>query len=94
MRCYSIIMGLKVYFMDDDKKVQGDCVVIKALSSGVQIIGLTRGDDTRSHHIEMLDSGEVMVAQFTDRTSAIKIKGDAEIYTAHGVVTSERKKIN
>ena len=33
-----------------------------------------------------------MVAQFTDHTSAMKIRGEAEIHTANGVVTSEGKK--
>jgi len=65
-----------------------DYVVIKAKGSGVNIIGMTRGRDTRFHHTEKLDSGEVMIAQFTENTSAIKIRGNAEIYTAYGVVRS------
>ena len=36
-----------------------DYIVVKALSEGVQVIGLTRGGETRSHHTEMLDAGEV-----------------------------------
>ncbi len=68
-----------------------DYVVVKALSDGVQVIGLTRGGETRSHHTEMLDAGEVLVAQFTTKTSAIKIRGDAEIMTKHGIVKSNRK---
>lgn len=63
-----------------------DYIAIKALESGVQIIGLTRGDDTKSHHIEKLDNGDVLVAQFTDKTSAIKIKGNAEVYTKFGKI--------
>jgi len=74
------------------EKPTPDYVVIKALASGVQIMGLTRGSETRSHHSELLDAGEVLVAQFTDNTSAIKIKGNAEIYTPYGVVVSEKKK--
>ncbi|MDR3052100.1 MAG: trp RNA-binding attenuation protein MtrB [Oscillospiraceae bacterium] len=65
-----------------------DFVVIKALESGVTIIGMTRGKDTRFHHTEKLDEGEVMIAQFTENTSAIKIRGRAQILTCHGSVTS------
>lgn len=71
---------------------QSDYIVIKAKEDGVNVIGLTRGDDTKFHHTEKLDSGEVMVAQFTEHTSAMKIRGEAEIHTANGVVLSERKK--
>lgn len=62
--------------------------VIKALEDGVTIIGLTRGKDTRFHHTEKLDAGEVMIAQFTEHTSAVKIRGKAEVWTKHGLVTS------
>ena len=71
---------------------QSDYIVIKAKEDGVNVIGLTRGDDTKFHHTEKLDYGEVMVAQFTEHTSAMKIRGEAEIHTANGVVLSERKK--
>ena len=71
---------------------QSDYIVIKAKEDGVNVIGLTRGDDTKFHHTEKLDCGEVMVAQFTEHTSAMKIRGEAEIHTANGVVLSERKK--
>ncbi len=63
-----------------------DYIVIKALENGVTIIGLTRGRDTRFHHTEKLDAGEVYVAQFTEITSAIKIRGKAQIYTKHGML--------
>jgi transcription attenuation protein (tryptophan RNA-binding attenuator protein) len=63
-------------------------VIIKALKDGVNIIGMTRGRDTKFHHTEILDKGEVMIAQFTENTSAIKIRGNAQIYTKHGVVIS------
>ena len=63
-------------------------IVIKALEDGVNIIGMTRGRDTRFHHTEKLDNGEVMVAQFTENTSAIKIRGKAQILTEHGEVES------
>lgn len=66
----------------------GDFVVIKALQNGVTIIGMTRGKDTRFHHTEKLDAGEVMIAQFTENTSAIKVRGKAQIMTRHGEITS------
>ena len=63
-------------------------VVIKALENGVAIIGLTRGMETKFHHSEKMDKGEVMLAQFTEHTSAIKIRGKAEILTEHGNIQS------
>ncbi|AIE60551.1 trp RNA-binding attenuation protein MtrB [Bacillus methanolicus] len=66
----------------------GDYVVIKALDDGVNVIGLTRGIDTRFHHSEKLDKGEVMIAQFTEHTSAIKIRGRAKIMTSNGEIES------
>lgn len=66
----------------------GSYVIIKALENGVNIIGLTRGRDTRFHHTEKLDAGEVYIAQFTEITSAIKIKGKAEITSAYGKTLS------
>lgn len=69
---------------------QNDFIVVKALEDGVTIIGLTRGQDTRFHHTEKLDRGEVMIAQFTEHTSAVKIRGRAEIQTRHGEVQSGR----
>ncbi|MFS0576736.1 trp RNA-binding attenuation protein MtrB [Sporosarcina sp. 179-K 3D1 HS] len=71
--------------------VQPEYIVIKAKEDGVNVIGLTRGNDTKFHHTEKLDRGEVMIAQFTEHTSAIKIRGTAEIHTAFGVVESEGK---
>jgi len=65
-------------------EIAGEYVVIKALDNGVTIIGLTRGKDTRFHHSEKLDKGEVMIAQFTEHTSAIKIRGPVELLTRHG----------
>lgn len=67
----------------------GRYVVVKALEDGVTIMGLTRGRDTRSHHSERLDRGEVMIAQFTELTAAIKVRGKAEILTDVGRVDSE-----
>jgi transcription attenuation protein (tryptophan RNA-binding attenuator protein) len=72
----------------DWRVAAGRYVVVKALEDGVIIMGLTRGRDTRSHHSERLDAGEVLVAQFTDLTAAIKVRGRAEILTEVGRVTS------
>jgi transcription attenuation protein (tryptophan RNA-binding attenuator protein) len=63
-------------------------IVVKALEDGVIIMGLTRGVDTRSHHSERLDRGEVLVAQFTQMTAAIKVRGRAEILTDVGPMES------
>ena len=63
-----------------------DYVVVKALENGVNLIGMTRGRDTRLLHTEKMDAGEVIVAQFTENTSAMKIRGRARIYTAYGVI--------
>ena len=73
---------------DDEEGATGRYIVVKALEDGVVIMGLTRGKDTRSHHSERLDAGEVLVAQFTDMTAAIKIRGRAEIMTDVGKVDS------
>ncbi|NPV29551.1 MAG: trp RNA-binding attenuation protein MtrB [Firmicutes bacterium] len=67
-----------------EHSVLGDYIAVKALENGVTIIGLTRGKDTRLHHTEKLDKGEVMIAQFTEHTSAIKVRGRAVIYTKFG----------
>lgn len=72
------------------EEISGDYVVIRALEDGVTIIGLTRGKDTKFHHTEKLDRGEVMLCQFTEHTSAIKIRGKSEIFTKHGMVKSGR----
>src|SRR5690606_7682791 len=71
-----------------DAFIGGDYVLIKALEDGVSIIGLTRGKDTRFHHTERLDAGEVMLAQFTEHTSAIKIRGRARIVCRFGEIES------
>lgn len=75
--------------MKDQSSTNNDFIVIKAKADGVNVIGLTRGNDTRFHHSEKLDKGEVMIAQFTDHTSAIKIRGKATIQTAHGEIDTE-----
>ena len=71
------------------ESTHSDYIVIKAKENGVHVIGLTRGQDTRFHHTEKLDKGEVMIAQFTDHTSAIKIRGKAMVMTKHGAVDTE-----
>jgi transcription attenuation protein (tryptophan RNA-binding attenuator protein) len=68
---------------------QVDYFVIKAKENGVNVIGLTRGKDTRFHHSEKLDKGEVMIAQFTEHTSAVKIRGKAEIITSFGTIDTD-----
>lgn len=77
-----------------EKKISAgnDYIVIKAKEDGVNVIGLTRGSDTRFHHSEKLDQGEVMIAQFTEHTSAIKVRGNARIMTSFGELESEAKK--
>ncbi|WP_316569786.1 trp RNA-binding attenuation protein MtrB [Neobacillus sp. YIM B06451] len=74
--------------MEKREQQTGDFIVIKAIEDGVSVIGLTRGTDTRFHHSEKLDKGEVMIAQFTEHTSAIKIRGKAAILTSVGEVES------
>jgi transcription attenuation protein (tryptophan RNA-binding attenuator protein) len=65
-----------------------DYIVVKAEENGVSIIGMTRGKDTRFHHTEKLDKGEVVIAQFTENTSAMKIRGKAKILCSYGEITS------
>jgi transcription attenuation protein (tryptophan RNA-binding attenuator protein) len=76
--------------MEKQGSQNNDYVVIKAIEDGVNVIGLTRGSDTKFHHSEKLDKGEVMIAQFTEHTSAIKIRGKAKIFTSYGEVESEK----
>ncbi len=76
--------------MDDNShQNNGDYFLIKAKENGVHVIGLTRGLDTRFHHTEKLDRGEVMIAQFTEHTSAVKIRGKATIMTKFGTLDTE-----
>lgn len=69
---------------------QGDYIVIKAKDQGVQVIGLTRGQDTKFHHTEKLDKNEIMIAQFTNHTSAIKIRGKAIVMTKYGTMETDQ----
>ena len=74
--------------MEEEKFERSETFCVKSLENGVMVIGMTRGRDTRFHHTEKIDAGEVMIAQFTETTSAVKIRGKAEIYTRYGVITS------
>ncbi|PSL41980.1 transcription attenuation protein (tryptophan RNA-binding attenuator protein) [Planomicrobium soli] len=71
---------------------QPEYIIIRAQEDGVNVIGLTRGNDTKFHHTEKLDKGEVMIAQFTEHTSAMKIRGKAEVHSPYGIIESESKK--
>jgi transcription attenuation protein (tryptophan RNA-binding attenuator protein) len=73
------------------ERAYSDYIVIAAEENGVNVIGLTRGKDTRLHHTEILDRGELLIAQFTEQTSAIKIRGKAKVYCSHGVIESGSK---
>jgi transcription attenuation protein (tryptophan RNA-binding attenuator protein) len=77
--------------MNENEEILGDYICVKALENGVMVIGMTRGRDTRFHHTEKIDQGEVMIAQFTENTSAIKIRGRAEILTKHGTLVSGKE---
>ena len=72
-------------------------ICVKALEKGVNIIGATAVTFTpwvfsglnragKIHHAEKLDQGEVLIAQFTENTSAMKIRGKAEVYTQFGMI--------
>lgn len=75
----------------NERPASNDYVIIKAKEDGVNVIGLTRGSDTKFHHSEKLDKGEVLIAQFTEHTSAIKVRGSAFIKTRFGDLESEGK---
>lgn len=77
--------------MKEGNITQNDFVIVKAKEDGVNVIGLTRGEDTRFHHSEKLDKGEVLFVQFTEHTSAIKIRGKALMYTPYGQVESGKE---
>ncbi|GAB6281097.1 MAG: trp RNA-binding attenuation protein MtrB [Thermovirga sp.] len=74
-----------------DRSVLSDFIVVKAHENGVSVIGLTRGQETKFAHSEKLDAGEVWIAQFTEFTSAMKIRGRATVMTAHGNIESGRQ---
>ena len=70
----------------DENVANNEYIAVAAEEDGVTIIGLTRGKDTRFHHTEKLDKGEVYLAQFTENTSAMKVRGKAKLYTKMGVI--------
>ncbi len=72
----------------ENKTGSGEYIAVAALEDGVTVIGLTSGRDTKFHHTEKLDRGEVFIAEFTEVTTAIKIRGKAKVYTKMGVVES------
>ncbi len=74
--------------MENIDKTTEDYIVIKAGEDGVNVIGMTRGKDTRLQHTERLSEGEVLIAQFTENISAIKVTGKALVLTKHGEVES------
>ncbi len=74
--------------MDNEVNSNSPYICIKALEKGVNVIGVTRGVDTKFHHTEKLDAGEVLIAQFTENTSAIKVRGRTIIYTQFGEITT------
>ncbi|KLU61595.1 transcription attenuation protein MtrB [Peptococcaceae bacterium CEB3] len=74
--------------MSEPDESSGDYIVVKAMENGVTIVGLTRGKDTKFHHSEKLDKGELWIAQFTEHTSAMKIRGHAIVYTKHGEIST------
>jgi len=79
----------RVIQVEEKNNSSAEYIIVKAKSQGVQVIGLTRGQDTRFHHTEKLDKGEVLIAQFTDHTSAIKIRGSATVLTKYGTVETD-----
>jgi len=78
----------QIVSLQPEQHMAQEYVVVRAEENGVTISGLTRGKDTRLSHSEKLDLGEVMLLQFTQHVSAVKIRGKARIYTKHGVVES------
>lgn len=72
--------------MTNPINVSEDFIVVKAEENGVNIIGITRGKDTRFHHTEKLDKNEAYIAQFTENTSAMKIRGKCKLYCKHGII--------
>ena len=73
----------------ENSSANAQYVVIKAEDNGVSIIGMTRGKETRLLHTEKIDKGEVCIMQFTENTSAIKVRGKAKILTRFGEIFSE-----
>jgi len=75
---------------DERTPVHGNpYIIIKALEDGVRVMGLTRGMQTRVSHTEILSSGEVIICQLTEYTSAFKVVGKAQVITPYGEVQAE-----
>lgn len=72
--------------MNDDNVSTSDFIAVKAEENGVNIIGITRGGETKFHHTEKLDKGEAYFAQFTENTSAMKIRGRCKVYCKYGII--------
>lgn len=72
-----------------NENTHAEYIAVKAKEDGVQIIGLKRGGDTKLSHTEKIDKGEVFIAQFTETISAMKVRGNAEIYTKHGIIETQ-----
>ncbi|MDY6313801.1 MAG: trp RNA-binding attenuation protein MtrB [Clostridia bacterium] len=72
--------------MNDENVVCSDFIAVKAEEDGVNIIGITRGGATKFHHTEKLDKGEAYFAQFTENTSAMKIRGKCKVYCKYGII--------
>lgn len=74
--------------MDEAKN---EYIAIRAEEDDVKVIGITRGKDTRFHHTERMEEGEIYIAQFTENTSAVKIHGKATVYTKMGIIEGGKK---
>ncbi|WP_230458994.1 trp RNA-binding attenuation protein MtrB [Terrilactibacillus tamarindi] len=72
-----------------DEYQMNDYFIVKAEEDGVNVIGMTRGAETKFNHLEKLDKGEIMIAQFTEHTAAVKIRGKATVHTKYGDISSE-----
>ncbi|MEN3045867.1 MAG: trp RNA-binding attenuation protein MtrB [Candidatus Hydrothermales bacterium] len=81
---------IKKNFGEDRSPVHGNpYLIIKALEDGVRVMGLTRGLQTKVSHTEILSSGEIIVCQLTEYTSAFKIVGRAQVITPYGEIQAE-----
>ena len=73
----------------EEKLGRGGGFAVRALADGVCVIGISRGQVSKLQHTEHLERGEVMVAEFTESISAVKIRGRAEILTPYGAFVTE-----
>lgn len=70
----------------EEKEKNNDYIAVCAEEDDVKIIGITSGRDTKFHHTERLEKGEIFIAQFTENTTAMKIHGKASVYTRMGII--------